>query len=155
MSETRVTHVTQADRAVILQAPGARAYRKTARIVAIRMRAPFTVDTDRGLMEGRPGDFLVTNHPDDDPGSDIWTISRERMLQTYDEVGLAGPVQQQPQKRTYSIEQAARRHAINPVTIKKALKRGELKARRDTLHAGHPFLFDEAELDRWVEFRQA
>lgn len=154
MSSERVTHVTQGDRGIILTAPGARAYRKTARIVAIRMRVAFTVETDRGLMEGHPGDYLVTNHPDDDPGSDIWVISRERMSSTYDEVGLAGPIQQQPQTRTYSIEQAAKRHGIHTETLRRALARKELKARKDRLHTGHPLIFDEAELDRWVETRQ-
>jgi hypothetical protein len=61
-------------------------YRKTARILAIQQDEPFTVETDRGLMTGVAGDWLVTNHPDDDPGSDLWTISAERMASTYEPV---------------------------------------------------------------------
>ncbi len=60
------------------------AYRKKARVLAIRMDAPFVVETDRGLMKGAAGDWLVTNHPDDDPGSDLWSISAERMAATYE-----------------------------------------------------------------------
>lgn len=60
--------------------------RKKARIVALKMDEPFTVATDRGLMRAEAGDWLVTNHPDDDPGSDVWSISAERMANTYEEV---------------------------------------------------------------------
>ena len=35
-------------------------------------------------MVGHAGDYLVTNHPDDDSGSDLWTISRERLEATYE-----------------------------------------------------------------------
>lgn len=75
---------TQADRERILTALHAADYRKTSRIVAIEMAVPFIVETDRGPMTGEPGDFLVTNHPDDDPSSDLWTISAERMAATYE-----------------------------------------------------------------------
>lgn len=63
----------------------ARAYRKNARIIAVEMTVPFSVETDRGVISGVPGDFLVTNHPDDDPGSDLWAISADRMKSTYEE----------------------------------------------------------------------
>lgn len=76
--------ITQADRATILDSPWQMIARKRARIVAIKMRTAFVVETDRGDMEGAAGDWLVTNHPDDDPGSDIWSISDERMRNTYD-----------------------------------------------------------------------
>lgn len=56
---------------------------KTARIVALRIATPFIVQTDRGPMRGQKGDWLVTNHPDDDEGSDIWSISDARMRSTY------------------------------------------------------------------------
>jgi hypothetical protein len=59
-------------------------FRKRARVLAIQLAAAFTVETDRGVMSGIAGDWLVTNHPDDDPGSDIWTISDERMRATYE-----------------------------------------------------------------------
>lgn len=68
---------------MILEDPRALTYRKQARIVAVRMSVPFIVHTDRGPMRGNPGDYLVTNHPDDDPGSDLWTISAARMASTY------------------------------------------------------------------------
>lgn len=58
--------------------------RKTARILAISIPEDFIVETDRGDMEGKPGDWLVTNHPDDDPGADVWSISDERFQATYE-----------------------------------------------------------------------
>jgi hypothetical protein len=61
--------------------------RKKARAVARRMTESFDVETDRGVMHGEAGDWLVTNHPEDDPGSDVWTISDERMQATYEIVG--------------------------------------------------------------------
>jgi len=57
--------------------------RKTARILAVSVPHDFVVETDRGPMEGAPGDWLVTNHPDDDPGSDVWAISDARFQATY------------------------------------------------------------------------
>jgi hypothetical protein len=75
---------TQADHAELVNNPDAQAYRKRSRILAVRMTESFTVRTDRGPMEGSAGDWLVTNHPDDDPGSDLWTISDERMMATYE-----------------------------------------------------------------------
>ena len=83
---------TQADRQTVidearsLTGPIGGIYRKRARIVAIRLEEPFRVATDRGLMQGAAGDWLVTNHPDDDPGSDVWSISDERMRATYEPV---------------------------------------------------------------------
>jgi hypothetical protein len=56
---------------------------KRARICAVTVPVPFIVHTDRGPMTGLAGDWLVTNHPADDPGSDIWTISDERLQATY------------------------------------------------------------------------
>ncbi len=58
--------------------------RKKARILAFIAEVPFVVETDRGPMTGEAGDYIVTNHPDDDPGSDLWTISRERFESTYE-----------------------------------------------------------------------
>jgi hypothetical protein len=83
---------TQADRPLLLASDDIRAFRKTARIVAIQMTEHFSVRTDRGPMEGSAGDWLVTNHPDDDPGSDLWTISDERMKATYEPAELAATV---------------------------------------------------------------
>lgn len=56
---------------------------KKARAVAVRIGEPFDVETSQGTMKGNAGDWLVTNHPDDDPGSDVWVVSRERMDATY------------------------------------------------------------------------
>lgn len=78
-------HWTQAHRAAIAADPEARTYRKRSRIIAVRQTEDFSVDTDRGMMFGVAGDWLVTNHPDDDPGSDVWSISAVRMRNTYDE----------------------------------------------------------------------
>lgn len=81
-----VARLTQRHRGVVLNHPGARTFRKTARIVAIQAAIPFTVETDRGVMQGKPGDWVVTNHPEDDGASDVWSISNERMQATYEEV---------------------------------------------------------------------
>ena len=58
-------------------------YHKTARIVAMPISEPFAVQTEHGIMTGEAGDYLATNHPADDPGSDIWPISAARMAATY------------------------------------------------------------------------
>jgi hypothetical protein len=79
-----VVHFTQEHRAVLIHAPDGRVFRKRSRIIAVRSEVPFTVETDRGIMRGEAGDWLVTNHPDDDPGSDLWSISDERMTATYE-----------------------------------------------------------------------
>lgn len=68
----------------LIASADARAFRKKARILAVQVDVAFVVETDRGPMRGRGGDWLVTNHPDDDPGSDLWTISDERMQATYE-----------------------------------------------------------------------
>lgn len=59
---------------------------KHARIIAIKINEDFTVETDRGIMSGVAGDYLVTNHPDDDTTSDLWTISQAQMDATYERV---------------------------------------------------------------------
>lgn len=80
-----MTHYRQADReALLVRYPDARPYRKRSRILARRIFEDFTVETDRGVMQGRAGDWLVTNHPDDDAESDLWSISDERMCSTYE-----------------------------------------------------------------------
>ena len=61
-------------------------FRKRARLIALRMEAPFEVETDQGLISGKAGDWLAMNHPDDDPGSDVWVVSAERMAATYEPV---------------------------------------------------------------------
>jgi hypothetical protein len=80
---------TQADRKELLVNPEGKVFRKTARIVAVQMTEAFSVRTDRGPMEGSAGDWLATNHPEDDSGSDLWTISDERMKATYVEAEAA------------------------------------------------------------------
>lgn len=84
-----VPHITQAAGRELLTSPltdmgKPQAFRKKARILAVQMWVPFTVDTDRGVMTGASYDWLVTNHPEDDPGSDVWSISDERMRNTYE-----------------------------------------------------------------------
>ena len=79
--------IKQADRASLLRGDfGQNSYmRKRSRIVAVQMQEPFTVETDRGVMSGVAGDWLVTNDPRDDPSSDLWTISADRMANTYEQ----------------------------------------------------------------------
>lgn len=116
--------VRQEDRPLLLAHPEALAYRKRSRILAIQMQAAFRVETDRGPMVGQPGDFLVTNHPDDDPGSDLWTVSAERMAATYDLVDEdvrytpRGPerrdlhwIDEEPSERFAPDEEGLRLHA--------------------------------------------
>lgn len=61
-------------------------FRKSARLCAIRIAHPFDVETSQGVVHGDAGDWLATNHPDDDPGSDVWVVSAERMAATYERV---------------------------------------------------------------------
>jgi hypothetical protein len=84
MEEHDRVRFTQDDRPALVGDANAKVFRKHARILAVQLTEPFTVETDRGPMVGHAGDWLVTNHPDDDPGSDLWTISAERMTNTYD-----------------------------------------------------------------------
>lgn len=82
---TTVYHQSDRDYLLALHRTGAASsYIKTARIIAYQLSTPFIVNTDRGPMQGQPGDWLVTNHPDDDSGSDIWSISDDRMKATYE-----------------------------------------------------------------------
>jgi hypothetical protein len=76
----------QADRASLLAGAfgPVLGFRKRARIAAVRLLEDCVVETDRGPMTAVAGDWLVTNHPDDDPGSDLWSISAERMAATYE-----------------------------------------------------------------------
>jgi hypothetical protein len=77
--------VLQKDReAMLLNSADHLVLRKTARIIAVRMDKPFLVYTEHGPIAGEAGDWLATNHPDDDPGSDIWPISAARMGTTYE-----------------------------------------------------------------------
>ena len=81
-------HIKQEDRnARLVRYPGTRAYRKAARVLARQLFEDCTVETDRGVMRAYVGDWLVTNHPDDDAESDLWTISDERMRSTYEATG--------------------------------------------------------------------
>ena len=76
----------QRNRPELLANPNAKVFVKRARILAVQQTKAFVVWTDRGPQTGKPGDWLVTNHPDDDPGSDLWSISAERMEATYEHV---------------------------------------------------------------------
>ncbi len=87
---------TQAHRATLLALEGASEWRKTARIIAVQLDVRFVVETEHGVMAGHPGDWLATNHPDDDPGSDLWIISAERMKATYARVGIRIPAAGRP-----------------------------------------------------------
>lgn len=77
-------HYAQSDIERIFGGRG-RAYRKRARIIAFKAESDFTIETDRGRMTGVAGDWIARNHPEDDPNSDMWSISDERMENTYEE----------------------------------------------------------------------
>lgn len=87
MSEPSTALFTQASRPLFLISGNLVVARKSARILAKRMDYPFVVETDRGPMRAEAGDWLVTNHPEDDAGSDLWSISDERFRSTYEVVG--------------------------------------------------------------------
>jgi len=70
-------------RDTILTDPEHRTLRKSARILAIESHRSFVVATEQGVVAGSPGDWLVMNHPDDDPGGDAWPVSAERFEATY------------------------------------------------------------------------
>ena len=76
--------ITQEYRLKLVARTDGKVYRKRARIVAVRMDEDFLVETEHGVMAGEAGDFLATNHPDDDPGSDVWPVSAARMAITYE-----------------------------------------------------------------------
>ena len=79
-----IEHFAQSFRDTLVTRPDGVVRRKTSRIIAVQIPVPFTVETDRGVMAGEAGDWLVTNHPDDDAGSDLWSISDARMQSTYE-----------------------------------------------------------------------
>lgn len=78
-----IRRFTQADRQILTTHPAVVSARKSARVLAIRLPYPFEVVTDRGLMTAQAGDWLVTNHPDDDVTSDLWSVSNDRFEATY------------------------------------------------------------------------
>lgn len=85
----RRTTFSSIDRAVIVAAveqnlAGSGMFRKTARLLAVRMPGAFEVETEHGRIGGEPGDWIATNHPDDDASSDVWPISNERLSQSYE-----------------------------------------------------------------------
>jgi hypothetical protein len=59
-------------------------FRKKSRILAFEAPEDFTIETDRGVMSGVAGDWIVTNHPEDAPQSDVWSISALVMAATYE-----------------------------------------------------------------------
>jgi hypothetical protein len=81
-----VRRVSQIERSEILTDPRRHTFKKRTRIVALLMLGPFVVETEHGPVSGNAGDWLATNHPDDDPGSDIWPISDKRLRATYTEL---------------------------------------------------------------------
>lgn len=86
-------HYNQGDRDLLTQGQAeVKTFRKTARILARQQDAPFSVTTAAGdIMHGEAGDWLATNHPVDDPGSDIWVITAERVRDTFTEANPGVP----------------------------------------------------------------
>lgn len=78
---------TSLDRASALtDHPDSRVVQKRSRTVVRQINVPFKVGTEHGFMSGEAGDYLATNHPDDDPSSDVWPISAARFAATYEEI---------------------------------------------------------------------
>lgn len=70
----------------LLSHPRAKVARKRSRTVVVKIDSPFTVDTEHGNVIANAGDYLATNHPDDDPSSDVWPVSAERFNRSYKEI---------------------------------------------------------------------
>jgi len=87
-------------RKVLIADPDARQFRRAARILAVRMGFPFEVETEHALFGGAAGDWLATNHPDDDESSDVWPISAERMAATYTDLGPEAAPEDEPSEPT-------------------------------------------------------
>ena len=58
-------------------------------------------------------------------------------------------------ERQLTVEQAASRLNVNPETIRRAIRSGEIVATKDRLHAGSPYLIAESELSAFVKSRQS
>lgn len=56
--------------------------------------------------------------------------------------------------RLLTVPQAAKRLKVNPETIRRAIRRGELSAVKDNLHAGSPYLIRAIDLDAFAASRQ-
>lgn len=59
-------------------------YRKTATVLAARMREPFEVDTPEGRMSADADDYLVT----DDPPTHAWPVKRAVFERTHEYADL-------------------------------------------------------------------
>jgi hypothetical protein len=54
-------------------------YRKTATVLARKSTEPFTVHTPEGVMDGEPGDYIVT----DNPPTHAWPVRGSVFEATY------------------------------------------------------------------------
>lgn len=117
-----------------------RVYRKNARVIARQMAVPFLCHTSQGDIRGEAGDWLVTNHPDDDAGSDVWPVSAERFAATYTVVEPAPAPRNLPPAITPA--EIDRRFDYHPPVGGKAeqhdLVRAEAKALAGVLAAALP-----------------
>lgn len=57
---------------------GAVEFRKTATVHAVKMQSGFSVLTEEGVMQGRPGDYLAQG-----PAGECWPIKAEIFEATY------------------------------------------------------------------------
>lgn len=56
-------------------------------------------------------------------------------------------------ERTFTVQEAARFLQVHPETIKRAIRRGWLKADIDALHLGTPYVITYTQLRDYVAFR--
>jgi len=62
---------------------GTKMIKKPNPVYMIRKSTPFQIQTDRGLMEGNPGDYIAY----DPVSGQVWPVSPEYVEQHYDEWG--------------------------------------------------------------------
>jgi hypothetical protein len=58
---------------------------ETGGVVAARVEQPFSVETERGRLEGKAGDYLVKEHSDADNRypEKLWIVDRDLFKETY------------------------------------------------------------------------
>jgi len=52
-------------------------------------------------------------------------------------------------ERQLTMDQAAAQLGVNPETIKRAIRKGELRATRNTLEVGGPLYVTQSDLEAW------
>jgi len=145
-----VRRVLRSERQAIIDAPDARTYRQTRRVVAIRMRTPFEVEVNGGFVSGGKGDYVATIHPEDGTSDVLWVIPRGELLVAFEEIEPATTtaISGRPLSgRAFSMEEAAKYLAVHPETLRRFYRKSRVRGRKDRLHVGTPLVFRQEDLD--------